>query len=229
MRKLIFSVLIGACFLVSMAVLGGCGGFSSTPLVNDPTAQTAGVGNAMPSGPHYNLNIIGVKSPKEVGVSDGHTLFVNLNGSTKIMMSQSQDGAFNVTDRNGTDGVASFNIGDKNIGDARTHYRVYARALGKPGGVVTITPNATFDATTGEALFYLGEVTIARNGGGKAKTVNITNLYYADVTLTLADGTIKTYTNQWIFDVPELLAYWWDYNNTNCKLLQVRFYEDIVQ
>jgi hypothetical protein len=49
------------------------------------------------------------------------------------------------------------------------------------------------------------------------------------VTLTLADGTVKTYTNEWIFDIPELLEYWWDYNNANLKLLQVRFYEDVVQ
>jgi hypothetical protein len=27
---------------------------------------------------------------------------------------------------------------------------------------------------------------------------------------------------------PELLEYWWNYNNTNLKLLQVRFYEAIV-
>jgi hypothetical protein len=228
MKKQMLFVLIGACLLVSMVMLGGCGGTDSALPQHDSTVQAAGVGNAMPSGVHYNLNIIGVKSPKEVGTSDGHTLFVNLDGTTKILMSQSQDGTFNVTDRNGTDGVAKFNIGDKNIGDARTHYRVYARALGKPGGVVKITPNATFDAVTGEVLFYLGDVTIARNAG-KPKTENITNLYYADVTLTLADGTVKTYTNEWIFDIPELLEYWWDYNNANLKLLQVRFYEDVVQ
>lgn len=228
MTKQMLLVLIGACFLILMVMLGGCGGNSPLPQ-HESTVQAVGVGNGMLSGPHYNLNIIGVRHPKEVGASDGHTLFVNMNGTTKILMSQSQDGLFKVTDRNGIDGVAKFNIGDKNVGDSRTHYRVYARALGKPGGVVKITPNATFDATTGEGLFYLGDVTIARTGGGKAKTVDITNLHYADVTLTLADGTVKTYTNEWIFGVPELLEYWWDYNNTGLKLLQVRFYEDIVQ
>lgn len=197
----------------------------------------AGVGNDMPSGPHYNLNIIGAKSDKDVGDSDGHTLFVPLNGKCKILMSQSQDGTFQVTDRNGTDGKASFNIGDSNPTDALTHYLVFARALGKPGGKVVITPGVTFvDTVVGDVYFLLGEVTIARSNG-KPKTQDITGLFYVTVTILVTDvdgdgiydpidgDVIATYTNEWVFGIDELLEYWWDYTNTGLKLLQVRFYE----
>jgi len=171
----------------------------------------AGGGNDMPSGPHYNLNIIGVKSDKDVGASNGHTLFVPLNGHCKIVMSQSQDGAFQVIDRDGTDGEALFNIGDSDLTDARTHYLVFARALGKPGGSVVITPGATFEDQLGDVYFYLGEITISRSAG-KPKTENITGMFYVDVAIdTDGDGIADiTYTREWVFDIPELLEYWWD-------------------
>jgi len=68
----------------------------------------AGQGNEMPSGPHYNLNIIGANDKDDVGDSMGHTLFVSMDGKTRIIMTQAEDGQFVVTDRNGTDGRASF-------------------------------------------------------------------------------------------------------------------------
>ena len=226
MRGMTLPVLAAVVF----CVLSGCGGGSditapATSASAGSEAGTMGIGNNMPSGPHYNLNIIGVKNPKDVGKSQGHTMFVKLSGKTKILMSQNQDGTFEVTDRNGTDGTASFNIGDSDTTDARTHYLVYARALGKPNGSVTITPHASFEGQTGDPLFLLGEVTITRHKK-KPKTVNITNLFYVTVTVTIG-GVPKTYTNEWVFDIAELLEYYWDYNNNNCKLLQVRFYEDV--
>jgi hypothetical protein len=33
------------------------------------------------------------------------------------------------------------------------------------------------------------------------------------------------FNNVWIFNIPQLLDYFWDYNNTGLKLMQVRFYE----
>ena len=99
------------------------------------------------------------------------------------------------------------------------------RALGKPGGEVTITPEATFDGTTSDLYFYLGSITIERKRG-KPKTENITKLFYVDVTITDAAGNVTTYTNTWVFDIDELLEYLWNYDNKGLKLLQVRFYED---
>src|SRR5512136_3111375 len=89
------------------------------------------------NGPHYNLNIIGSKTAKDVGDSDGHTMFVRMDGKTRILMTQ-DGGGFLVTDRNGFDGSASFNI-------APGHYNVYAIAKGKPGGNVKIQANGTFN------------------------------------------------------------------------------------
>ena len=183
----------------------------------------AGVGNEMPSGPHYNLNIIGSKTSKDVGESMGHTLFVKLNGKTRIYMTQDPDGQFVVVDRDGTDGVAEFNI-------APGHYDVYARALGKPNGEVHIESWGEFEDDQGLKVIKLGEVDLSREKK-KPVTVNINHLFYVTVTLCVdynevtgvCDETV-TYTNEWVFDIAELLAYYWEYYNTDLKLLQVRFY-----
>ena len=182
----------------------------------------AGIGNEMPSGPHYDLNILGAKD-KTVGESMGHTLFVKLDGKTRIYMTQATDGQFVVTDRNGTDGEASFNI-------APGHYDVYARALGRPGGSVHIESWGEFEDAEGYKLLKLGQVDLSREKG-KPQTVNINNLFYVTITLCVdydevTDTCLETvtYTNEWVFDIAELLQYYWEYYNTNLKLLQVRFY-----
>jgi len=68
-------------------------------------AQT---GNGAPSGPHYNLNIIGVshdKNPNMNGNGSGNVIFVDLGTksgvavTTKILLSQSADGVFQVRGR----------------------------------------------------------------------------------------------------------------------------------
>ena len=183
-------------------------------------------GNGMPvNGKHYNLNIIGMDKHGTVGDSNGHTMFVKLDGRTKIVMTQAADGQFLVTDRNGLDGAASFNI-------APGYYNIYARALGKPGGKVDITANGIFeDAQTGERLIQLGYVSLARNTG-KPQAVNINELFYVDVTLcTQYDSVNKvctqwtTYEDYWVFDIDELLEYYWNYDNAGLKNLQVRFYQ----
>jgi hypothetical protein len=177
------------------------------------------------NGEHYNLNIIGVKTSdqmKEIGDSMGHTMFVPLNGKIKIIMNQNKSGVFQVVDRNGLDGQSAFTI-------APGHYNVYARALGKPGGNAHIQANGTFnDSVNGETLVMLGYVDIARTAG-KPQSLNINNLFYVDVTLctTSVNGTCTqmiTYDDTWVFDVPQLLQYYWDYQNNGTKLLQVRFY-----
>lgn len=179
------------------------------------------------SGTHYNLNIIGAKTTKDVGASDGHTMFVKLDGKTKIIMTQ-DGGGFLVTDRNGLDGTASFNLGPG-------HYNVYARGLGKPGGSVHIHANGTFtDALDGTVEYILGSIDISRVKG-RPVVANINSLFYVDVSICTAvdaSGTVctayNTYENVWVFDIPELLEYYWDYTNSNLKLLQVRFYECTV-
>ncbi len=192
-------------------------------------------------GKHYGLNILGVAKGKEVGDSKGHTMFVKLNGHTKIIMTQAEDGEFLVVDRNGTDGTAEFNI-------APGYYNVYAIARGRPGGKAKLEASGEFqDALDGSVVFLLGTVNLTRDKKSP-QSLNINELLYVDVTLCTAifDPTpgspnsgdevcieTTTYTDTWVFDIDELLAYWWDYYNgedpdgnpvDGIKQLQVRFY-----
>jgi hypothetical protein len=179
------------------------------------------------NGAHYNLNIIGVKTAdqiKTVGDSMGHTMFVKLNGKTKIIMTQDPAGVFDVVDRNGLDGQAEFNI-------APGYYNVYATALGKPNNAVDINAWGLFDdALSTDQLIWLGYVKISRNTG-KPVSTNINELFYVDVTLCTAvdaEGACTqeiTYTNTWVFDIDELVEYYWDYDNAGVKLLKVQFYQ----
>ena len=177
------------------------------------------------NGKHYNLNIIGKDKHADVGDSSGHTMFVRENGKTRIYMTQNDSGVFDVVDRNGLDGRAEFNI-------APGYYNIYARALGKPGGKVKIDAYGNFtDAQEGSKLILLGYVNINRTKG-KPQSVNINELFYVDVTLctvfNATSGTCEewvTYEDYWVFDIDELIEYYWEYNNDGLKLLQVRFYE----
>ena len=54
----------------------------STTASTVTTASVATTGNGAPSGPHYNLNIIGVPKDKTAAMTagDGHRIFVQLQG-----------------------------------------------------------------------------------------------------------------------------------------------------
>src|SRR3989441_8753675 len=98
-------------------------------------AAAAQTGNGAPSGPHYNLNIIGVSHDKNPNMNggSGNVIFVGLGTSsdavtTKILLSQAAEGVFQVLDKNGTDGEASFTL------PVPGTYTVWGRALGTPGG-----------------------------------------------------------------------------------------------
>src|SRR5262245_34815583 len=79
-------------------------------------STTAITGNGAPSGPHYNLNIIGVPADKNPDFSggNGHRIFVDLVGRTKILL---KPGSFDVLDANGTDGEASFQLPEPDAND----------------------------------------------------------------------------------------------------------------
>jgi len=76
----------------------------------------------------------------------------------------------------------------------------------------------------------LGYVDISRDGG-KPQSLNINELFYVDVTLCTAVNATgdciewAVYEDYWVFDIDELLEYYWEYTNEGLKLLQVRFYE----
>ena len=193
------------------------------------TVAAAQTGNGAPSGPHYNLNIIGVshdKNPNMNGNGSGNVIFVDLGTksgvavTTKILLSQAADGVFDVLDKNGTDGEASFAL------PVPGTYTVWARALGTPGGQSKIATCATFiDPTTGVATILCStDNEVFVRGTGKSSFKNVTS---ALTTISLVLGSpaqlaCGTPTVS-LFDAC-LQDFLWQYDNNGLKLLQVRFY-----
>ena len=187
-------------------------------------------GNGAPSGPHYNLNLIGVPKDKTAAMDDnnGHRIFVKLEGNTKIYLAEGE--TFDVLDANGTDGNgARFQLPNPDPdNDGITVYSVYARALGKPGGNGTITPCATaagldgvFGTEDDEEVCSITALYVERTPG-KQKFSNVSKyLLYVFVDLD-GDGVAEQYN---LFN-DALQDYLWSYDNSGLKLLQLRFYEE---
>jgi hypothetical protein len=194
-----------------------------------PTDFSLTARNGAPSGAHYNLNIIGVPKNKTADMTgnNGGRIFVPLAGKTKIMLIEGPD--YSVLDANGTDGSASFQLPNPDAdGDGISSYSIYARALGTPGGSATITTCADADLTDGYYEVCSAEaLTVTRVKGQAPKFSNVsTELLTILVTEDIMDGDVLIlkagrYT---IFD-DALENYFWSYDNTGLKLLQLRFYE----
>src|SRR5713101_6878132 len=150
-------------------------------------AAAAQTGNGAPSVSHYNLNIIGVshdKNPNMNGNGSGNVIFVDLGTksgvavTTKILLSQAADGVFEVLDKNGTDGEASFSL------PAPGSYTVWARALGTPGGQSKIATCATDILLTSPGVICSTQNEVFVRGTGKSSFRNVTD---ALTTIVLED------------------------------------------
>ena len=225
LRRLPPLALLATCALVA------CDSDSTSPDRSlSPDLATVATGNGAPSGAHYNLNIIGVPKAKSGdGSAGGNVIFVNLGNkgtsttvTSKILLEQSAGaGVFAVLDKDGTDGEAKFSL------PAPGTYSIWARALGTPGGSATMTTCAT-DITGAPAD---GDICSTQNevfvrGTGKSSFRNVTTnlttisldpLLDADA-VTACGGTTVS-----LFDGC-LEGYFWQYDNTGLKLLQLRFY-----
>ena len=196
----------------------------------------AGIGNEIPDkGQHYNLNIIGVPHGKKADMtgSNRHTIFVPLgkNGDAKsckisVVRNVANPDQFQVLDGNATDGEATIAVPYENYGILS--YNVYATALGKPGGQSKVGATVTFeDGTSGNLLMGSFEL---KRGRGKPKPVNISDIFRASGWIDVdASGGFDaavdvSFNDVWVFNVPTLLDYLWDYDNQGLKLMQVRFY-----
>ncbi len=209
-----------AAAVLSLAVLGplGCSEGST-----GPDAQL-GRGNGTPSGPHYNLNIIGVPRDKTADMTgnNGHRIFVKLEGNSKIYLGEGD--SYQVLDANGTDGNgARFQLPNPDPdNDGMTEYSVYSRALGAPGGGSTTTPCATDVETGDEYCSTESMVLLRRRGRSTFSNVSRELLYvYADLD---GDGRTERYP---LFD-EALQDYYWNYDNRGLKLAQLRFYEMVT-
>lgn len=187
--------------------------------IEESFVSAAATGNGSLSGSHYQVNIIGVPKGKSSDMSgnSGARIFVPLAGSCKILLTE---GTFAVLDANGTDGTAKFQLPNPDPdNDGITNYTVFARPLGTPGGTSTTTTCAT-DPMTGLVVCSNASYVAVRKSG-KSSFTNVSNqlLYiYADLN---NDGTAERYP---LFD-ERLKDYFWQYDNTGLKVLQVRFYE----
>jgi len=193
-----------------------------------PAGLYGQTGNGAPNGPHFNLNIIGVSHDKSPNMNgSGNVIFVALGTktgdavTTKILLSQSADGSFEVLDKNGTDGEASFAL------PVPGTYTVWARALGTPGGQSKIATCATFiDPTTGAAtLLCSTDNEVFVRGTGKSSFRNVTN---ALTTITLVAGSpaeLACGTPTVSLFATCLQDFLWQYDNNGLKLLQIRFYQ----
>jgi hypothetical protein len=183
------------------------------------------VGHGALSGPHYNLNIIGVPHGKSADMTgtQGHTIFVNLKGRTKIYLYNSDDPAnecakdFVVLDRNGTDGRAEFCLPEPEVdpeecgeGYSEVSYTVYARALGTPGGK-SFTTTCYKDA--GEVYCSSITMKLERNTG-KSKFTDVSKY----LLFIYIEGT------RYPLFADEFEEYFWRYDNNGLKLAQLRFY-----
>ena len=202
------------------------------------------------SGAHWNLNIIGVPKDKTVPSmtdSNRHVIFVPLQSgsdvSRQVKIYYVRGNDFQVLDGNATDdNEATIQVPYQFCADLTTgcdellSFNVYAVGLGKPKGGAIVTAECTYSldavggsGTTCEDTLQMGSFSVGRIKG-QPKPVNITDVFRATGCLEInADGTCNTgdlqFSNIWIFNIPQLLDYFWDYDNNGLKLMQVRFYE----
>ena len=194
-----------------------------------PNPVQAQVGKGL-SGPHYNLNIIGVPKGKNPDMTntDGHTIFVPLSGPTKIYYVAGDD--FQVLDRNGTDSDGATIEVPSSPGDTTVCYNVYATALGKPYGNAIVNADCVIDGLLGACTdaLVMSSFQVSRDPG-KPKPQNISDIFRAsgciDTNNTgICDAGDTQFNNVWIFNLLQLESYFWDYTNDQLKLMQVRFY-----
>jgi hypothetical protein len=197
------------------------------------------------SGPHYNLNIIGVENPKNSGMtgSDRHTIFVALGKSgattSRIYLAP---GPFQVCDGNAFDpayacdgsqiaaqgavfqlpcDTATVTDTGCPAGVSSASYQIWARALGGPGGQAIITTCATDD--TGAEICSTENTVLVRSKG-KSTFTNVTKSL-TSLNACFDVGGVVTCEDVSLFD-PDLVDFFWQYQNAGLRLAQLRFYAD---
>jgi len=199
-------------------------------------ASMAQTGNGAPGGAHFELGIIGVSNPKTQPLtgSNRHTIFVGLGadkkGSNVITNIYLTQGPFAVCDGNGFLAATDCNgnpvpgattgavfqlpcnlLTDTCSGGTSQAYTIWARALGKPGGSATVTTCGTTDL--GVVICSTASEVLVR-GGGQQKFKDVT------AALTTIDTTLGNIS---LFTVG-FQNFFWQYDNSGLKLMQVRFY-----
>jgi hypothetical protein len=226
---------------LSVAVIASasaCSSETTAPAANRDLSvrnSQSETGNGAPSGAHYTLNIIGMEKGKNADMNaTGSAMFVKLDRSgdlvtTKIMLTESTDGSFAITDKDGTDGVSGYTL------PAPGAYAVYARAVGTPGGSATVTTCAegyvdSTDAQIADEVCSTENKVFTHDGRPKFENVTqeLTTIVIDDA---LEPGAYLACTgNETGPDVRVnlfddcLYNYFWKYDNRGLRILQIRFY-----
>lgn len=206
------------------------------------SAAALATGNGAPSGPHYNLNIIGIDNPLNTTPTwdGGQRIFVRLWGRTDIYLQEGDD--FSVLDANGTDGYALFQLPHPDPDyDGTSEYSIYVRPLGKLDLNDPLWAEVTtcgVDADQGDLEVCSEESVVAIRDTGAEKFVKVTKQLTTLVLSTelidaieeaegedceSARGAGSGMTRITIFD-PCLEEYFWKYDNHGLRILQLRFY-----
>jgi hypothetical protein len=219
-------------------------------------ASAHATGNGAPSGWHYNLNIICVPKGKTADMTgtQGHTIFVSCEGTTKINLIE---GDFGVLDRNGTDGSASFRLPAADTGvitdepgvkDECTLYN----ADGTPDadGIVDPDTGDYYLCGTGTSVYSVFARALGNPRGtavmmlcglaedGITEVCSTTNQLTLDASGRPAKFENVTANLLYLYNVTingvlykriplfsdVLQDYFWSYDNNGLKLLQLRFY-----
>lgn len=180
-------------------------------------AFAAGAGNT--GGGCYNLQIIAQKTKTaDMTGSNGHSLFVLLGrdgkASTQIGL---KEGAFQVLDRNGTDGKATFQLPNPDpTNSGITAYSVFMRLVGKPGSKLDMSTCGVDELGT---TYCSADVISMERISGTSRFQNVSNelLYiYADID---GDGDVDRVP---LFD-SRLSEYFWQVDSQGKMHAQVRF------
>src|SRR5207253_3403432 len=110
------------------------------------SAGNGGSGNGAPSGPHYNLNLIGFAQGQTYpnNGSGGNVIHVPLWGNCQIDLTE---GPFSVLNNNCTNGNALLQLPNPDpLNTGTSSYSVFAAARGKPLG--SATANTCFTDTS---------------------------------------------------------------------------------
>jgi hypothetical protein len=249
--KIAFAALGLVTILSVLAILAVLASDSRVAFADKQNPDGSWKGNEAPSGPHFNLNIIGMKYDKNANMDcgNGHRIFVPMetpgNGGkppTKIMLTEAPDEVtFAVIDCDGTDGRAEFMLPNPapDTESRCTRYSVWIRALGKQGGkakmttcaerCVEVDPLDPETCVTWEEVCSVESVTLERTRG-KQKFVNVSKellTICAEICTVYDETTGECIDTEWmrlyLFD-PLLQGYFWEYNNNGLKLAQLRFY-----
>ncbi len=171
----------------------------------------AGIGNGAPSGPHYNLNLIGLNKGGSASTSsNGHVIFVPLWGNCKINL---QEGSFDVVQANCLAGSALFQLPNPAPDNATAlAYSVWIRAVTPKGSALMQT--CFFDTTVGQTFCNTGNLVVSLQ--------KVTPPKFTDVSKQLlqvcVSGTLQPLFKTAYYD------YFWNYTNSGLHLAQLRFY-----